>query len=131
MTLLLMGWSLEEGLYVSTLRIYRGTYSRIFSKYSYCVTMLQLCTCTLQDFNYQFVALQVPVEEFSHLLRGLSSGCPPHGGIALGTTTIITTIAGILSPVVACVLCDYRSLVTNIGIFPCIAAAVNFFVCRF
>ena len=94
--------------------------------------MLQLCTCTLQDFNYQFVALQVPVEEFSHLLRGLSSGCPPHGGIALGATTIITTIAEILSPVVACVLCDYRSLVTNIGIFSLHCCSCKlFFVCRF
>ncbi len=28
--------------------------------------------------------LDVPVEEFSHLLKALRSGCPPHGGIALG-----------------------------------------------
>lgn len=27
---------------------------------------------------------QVPTEEFAHLLKGLRSGCPPHGGIALG-----------------------------------------------
>ena len=28
--------------------------------------------------------LQVPTNEFSHLLKALRSGCPPHGGIALG-----------------------------------------------
>ena len=28
--------------------------------------------------------LKTSTEKFSHLLRGLESGCPPHGGIALG-----------------------------------------------
>lgn len=27
---------------------------------------------------------QVQTEEFSHLLKGLQYGCPPHGGLALG-----------------------------------------------
>ncbi|XP_064399986.1 aspartate--tRNA ligase, mitochondrial-like [Halichondria panicea] len=36
--------------------------------------------------------LKVPVEEFSHLLRGLSSGCPPHGGIALGFDRLMAVL---------------------------------------
>ncbi len=39
--------------------------------------------------NYISLTLQVPVDEFSHLLKGLRSGCPPHGGIALGTYSSI------------------------------------------
>ena len=31
------------------------------------------------------IVSQVPLEEFGHLIKGLKSGCPPHGGIALGT----------------------------------------------
>ena len=31
-----------------------------------------------------FQVLNLPAEEFSHLLNGLRGGCPPHGGIALG-----------------------------------------------
>ena len=27
---------------------------------------------------------KVSTDHFSHLLKGLRSGCPPHGGIALG-----------------------------------------------
>ena len=30
------------------------------------------------------IIMQVPEDEFGHLLKGLKSGCPPHGGIALG-----------------------------------------------
>ncbi len=28
--------------------------------------------------------LKTGTDKFSHLLKGLRSGCPPHGGIALG-----------------------------------------------
>lgn len=28
--------------------------------------------------------LKIPVENMSHLIEALKSGCPPHGGIALG-----------------------------------------------
>ena len=28
--------------------------------------------------------LQVQTDQFSHLLKGLQYGCPPHGGVALG-----------------------------------------------
>ena len=31
--------------------------------------------------------LQVDATQFDHLLRSLRSGCPPHGGIALGLKT--------------------------------------------
>ncbi|KAI9296656.1 hypothetical protein K502DRAFT_323673 [Neoconidiobolus thromboides FSU 785] len=30
--------------------------------------------------------------EFDHLINALKSGCPPHGGIALGNTIIIIII---------------------------------------
>lgn len=32
------------------------------------------------------VCFQVSPDQFLHLLKGLRSGCPPHGGIALGKT---------------------------------------------
>ena len=38
---------------------------------------------TLQEHVFKDV-LGLPCDEFSHLLRNLSHGCPPHGGIALG-----------------------------------------------
>lgn len=28
--------------------------------------------------------LNIPIENISHLVEALRSGCPPHGGIALG-----------------------------------------------
>lgn len=28
--------------------------------------------------------LNIPIETISHLVEALKSGCPPHGGIALG-----------------------------------------------
>lgn len=28
--------------------------------------------------------LKLPLESMSHLIEALKSGCPPHGGIALG-----------------------------------------------
>jgi len=28
--------------------------------------------------------LNIPIETMSHLVEALKSGCPPHGGIALG-----------------------------------------------
>lgn len=28
--------------------------------------------------------LKLPIESMSHLVEALKSGCPPHGGIALG-----------------------------------------------
>ena len=31
-----------------------------------------------------FNILKIDSNNFSHLLKGLRSGCPPHGGIALG-----------------------------------------------
>ena len=31
-----------------------------------------------------FYILKVSPDQFHHLLKGLKSGCPPHGGIALG-----------------------------------------------
>ena len=33
------------------------------------------------------ISYQVSTDHFSHLLKGLRSGCPPHGGIALGNNT--------------------------------------------
>jgi len=44
--------------------------------------------------NDIILASQLGTDEFSHLLKGLRSGCPPHGGIALGRTIMFL----ILSP---------------------------------
>ena len=34
--------------------------------------------------NNCIFVLQVETDQFSHLLKGLQYGCPPHGGVALG-----------------------------------------------
>lgn len=36
--------------------------------------------------------LKTGTEKFKHLLKGLRSGCPPHGGIALGNMIIFLCI---------------------------------------
>ena len=37
--------------------------------------------------------LNIPIETMSHLVEALKSGCPPHGGIALGKNySKLTTI---------------------------------------
>jgi len=41
--------------------------------------------------------LNIPIETMSHLVEALKSGCPPHGGIALGKNySKLTTINCIL-----------------------------------
>lgn len=37
------------------------------------------------------------VESFSHLLEALASGCPPHGGIALGMDRLVSILASVPS----------------------------------
>lgn len=42
----------------------------------------------IHDANLQLKVLEtilkIPIESMSHLVEALKSGCPPHGGIALG-----------------------------------------------
>ena len=60
--------------------------------------------------------LKTRTDRFSHLLKGLRSGCPPHGGIALGMknpihSSIYLSIYLFIYP------CSSISLSTNISIF--------------
>ena len=41
--------------------------------------------------------LKVSSGEFSHLLRNLGHGCPPHGGIALGFDRLLAVMCGVSS----------------------------------
>ena len=54
-----------------------------------CIPLSTLCEIIC---GVVFPLFQVPTDEFSHLLKGLKSGCPPHGGIALGMYTDKTFI---------------------------------------
>ena len=38
------------------------------------------------------IILKTDTASFSHLIKGLWSGCPPHGGIALGKTIINSSV---------------------------------------
>lgn len=46
----------------------------------------------IHDANLQTEVIQsilkIPIETMSHLVEALKSGCPPHGGIALGQNNI-------------------------------------------
>ena len=48
---------------------------------------IRICRSSLQEHIFKNV-LKIPCEEFAHLLKCLDYGCPPHGGIALGTYSI-------------------------------------------
>lgn len=41
--------------------------------------------------------LKIPHKELSHLLDALESGCPPHGGIALGLDRLLAIMCGVES----------------------------------
>lgn len=36
--------------------------------------------------------LKIPIKNMSHLIEALKSGCPPHGGIALGKNNSNTIV---------------------------------------
>lgn len=46
----------------------------------------------IHDANLQLKVLEtilkIPIESMSHLVEALKSGCPPHGGIALGKSNL-------------------------------------------
>ena len=46
-------------------------------------------------FEYLNISPEEAENKFSHLLKGLSFGCPPHGGIAIGLDRLVMVMLGI------------------------------------
>ena len=52
-----------------------------------CLSSQTTTYCKYHGNNVEFSQVK-DVGVFSHLLKGLRMGCPPHGGIALGKHTL-------------------------------------------